>query len=159
MWRAVASLERMSHAAKLKLGDELMRRMEQAKGREDALHLWALGRLGARAPLYGPFDAVVPASKVRDWVVKLLAWDWPDPEKAAFPLAQLGRRTGDRARDLDDELRARLAAVLRAMPGGERAALLVEQVIALEAREERVALGDTLPAGLRLVVDDDRPPE
>jgi hypothetical protein len=45
------------------------------------------------------------------------------------------------------------------MPGGERAALLVEQVIALEAREERVALGDTLPAGLRLVVDDDRPLE
>jgi hypothetical protein len=31
-------------------------------------------------------------------------------------------------------------------------------VIALEAREERVVLGDTLPAGLRLVLDDERPP-
>jgi hypothetical protein len=30
-------------------------------------------------------------------------------------------------------------------------------VVALEAREERVALGDTLPAGLRLVLDDDAP--
>ena len=37
------------------------------------------------------------------------------------------------------------------MPGGDRAVVLVEQVVALEAREERVALGDTLPAGLRLV--------
>jgi hypothetical protein len=45
--------------------------------------------------------------------------------------------------------------VLRTMPGGERTAVLVEQVVALEAREERVALGDTLPAGLRLVPRDD----
>jgi hypothetical protein len=28
--------------------------------------------------------------------------------------------------------------------------------VALEAREERVALGDTLPAGLRLVGDEER---
>jgi hypothetical protein len=34
--------------------------------------------------------------------------------------------------------------------------VLVEQVVALEAREERVALGDTLPAGLKLLGDDER---
>jgi molecular chaperone DnaK (HSP70) len=155
MWRAVASLERMTVAHKIKLGDELMRRMETRKGREDALHVWAIGRLGARLPLYGPLNLVVPPSKAADWLDRLLAWDWPEPEKAAFPLAQLGRRTGDRARDLDDALRARLAALLRTMPGGERTAVLVEQVVALEAREERVALGDTLPAGLRLAPEAD----
>ena len=42
------------------------------------------------------------------------------------------------------------------MPGGDRAVVLIEQVVELEAREERVALGDTLPAGLRLVIDDER---
>jgi hypothetical protein len=42
---------------------------------------------------------------------------------------------------------------VRSLPGGDRAAVLVEQVVALEAREERVALGDTLPAGLHLVLD------
>ena len=81
----------------MKLGDELMHRMESRKGREDAVHLWALSRLGARVPLYGPLNAVVPASKVKEWVAPLLAWDWPEPDKAAFPLAQLGRRTGDRS--------------------------------------------------------------
>jgi molecular chaperone DnaK (HSP70) len=150
MWRAVASLERLPVGHKLKLGDELMRRMDSRKGREDSLHVWAIGRIGARLPLYGPVNLVVPPSKAGEWLRQLLDWDWPEPEKAAFPLASLGRRTGDRARDLDDGLRARLAAVLRTMPGGERTALLVEQVVALEAREERVALGDTLPAGLRL---------
>jgi molecular chaperone DnaK (HSP70) len=158
MWRAVASLERLPVSHKMKLGDELMRRMETAKGREDAVHLWALSRVGARVPLYGPLNAVVPASKVAAWVGQLIAWDWPEPDRVAFPLAQLGRRTGDRTRDLDDAARARLAAAVRAMPGGDRAAALVEQVIALEAREERVVLGDTLPAGLRLVLDDERPP-
>jgi hypothetical protein len=156
MWRAVASLERLPTHHKLKLGDELMRRLEPRKGREDAVHLWALSRIGARVPLYGPLNAVIAPAKVAEWLAALCAWDWPEPDKAAFPLAQLGRRTGDRTRDLDDDTRARLAAVVRAMPGGDRAAVLVEQVVELEAREERVALGDTLPAGLKLVLDDDR---
>jgi molecular chaperone DnaK (HSP70) len=156
MWRAVASLERLPAHHKQKLGDELMRRLEPRKGREDLVHLWALSRIGARVPLYGPLNAVLAPGKIADWLGPLCAWDWPEPDKAAFPLAQLGRRTGDRTRDLDDATRARLAAVVRAMPGGDRAAVLVEQVVDLEAREERVALGDTLPAGLRLVIDDDR---
>ena len=159
IWRVVASLERLAVQHKLKLGDELVHRMETRKGREDSVHLWALSRLGARAPLYGPLNLVVPPSKVKDWVTQLIAWDWPEPDKTAFPLAQLGRRTGDRTRDLDDATRDKLATFVRAMPGGDRAAILVEQVVALEAREERVALGDTLPAGLRLVIDDEREPE
>jgi molecular chaperone DnaK (HSP70) len=158
MWRVVASLERLPVGHKLKLGDELMRRLEPRKGREDAVHLWALSRLGARVPLYGPLNAVIAPARISDWLTQLCAWDWPEPDKAAFPLAQLGRRTGDRARDIDDASRTRLAATVRAMPGGDRAAVLVEQVVELEAREERVALGDTLPAGLKLVLDDDTPP-
>jgi hypothetical protein len=157
IWRLVASLERLPTGHKHKLGDELIRRMESRKGREDATHLWALSRVGARVPLYGPLNAVVPASKCAEWIGHLLRWDWPEPDKVAFPLAQLGRRTGDRARDLDDATRSKLADAVRAMPGGDRAVVLIEQVVALEAREERVALGDTLPAGLKLVLDDERP--
>jgi molecular chaperone DnaK (HSP70) len=155
IWRVVASLERLPVPSKIKLGEELMRRLESRKGREDSVHLWALSRVGARVPLYGPLNAVIAPGKVQDWLVQLCRWDWPEPDKVAFPLAQLGRRTGDRTRDLDDAARAQLAAVVRALPGGDRAAVLVEQVVDLEAREERVALGDTLPAGLKLVHDDE----
>jgi hypothetical protein len=130
-----------------------MRRMDSRKGREDSVHLWALSRVGARVPMYGPLNAVVPPGKVVEWLQPLLGFDWPEPDKVAFPLAQLGRRTGDRTRDIDDAMRGKLADAIRAMPGGERAVVLVEQVVALEAREERVALGDTLPAGLKLVLD------
>ena len=137
---------------------DVARFIRRAVSREDATHLWALARIGARVPLYGPLNAVVPTSKAAAWVEALLDWDWPEPDKVAFPLAQLARRTGDRSRDLDDALRARAIAFVQALPGGERAAVLIEQVVALEAREERVALGDTLPAGLRLVLDEEPAP-
>jgi hypothetical protein len=127
--------------------------MADRKGREEALHFWALGRIGARVPLYGPLNAVVAPQKAAEWIGQLLESDWPEPEKAAFPLAQLGRRTGDRSRDIDDDVRARLVARLHDSPGGERTALLVEKIVALEAREELVLLGDSLPAGLRLIAD------
>ncbi|HEY0713962.1 MAG TPA: molecular chaperone DnaK, partial [Polyangia bacterium] len=157
MLRCLANLERISVEAKLPLGDELMRRLESRKVRDDGLTLWALSRIGARVPLYGPLNCVVPASKVSAWLRTLLAWDWPKPSKVAFSLSQLGRRTGDRARDIDDDARAELRAWLVAA-GAERAAVLVENVVALEAREESIALGDTLPPGLHLVGDADLPP-
>jgi molecular chaperone DnaK (HSP70) len=153
MWRTLANLERLSIESKIALGDELTRRMESKKGLQESLHFWALGRIGARIPLYGPLNSVVPAKHANRWLEQLLGAEWPAPDKAAFPMAQLGRRTGDRSRDVDDGVREKLSGRLRKAPGGERTARLVEQVVALEAREERVALGDTLPAGLRLVSD------
>jgi molecular chaperone DnaK (HSP70) len=155
MLRTLANLERLTVPSKIKLGDELIRRLgESRREREEGLAFWALGRIGARAPLYGPANAVVPPQRAGEWVTAALAMEWPDLDKAAFPMAQLGRRTGDRARDLDDSQRAALVDRLRGATGGERLARLVEEVVALEAREERVALGDTLPAGLRLLHDE-----
>tara|TARA_R110002096_G_scaffold433381_2_gene651975 strand:+ start:16773 stop:19541 length:2769 start_codon:yes stop_codon:yes gene_type:complete len=153
MWRTLANLERIGGKNKGKLGDELVSRLESKKQRDDAIHFWALGRIGARAPLYGPLDVVVAPSRVQTWIEAVLAHDWPNPEKVAFPMAQLGRKTGDRSRDIDEATRHKLAERLRTEPGGERTARLVEEIVELEAREERVALGDTLPAGLRLVPD------
>ena len=153
MLRCLANLERLSPESKIELGDELVRRLESKRVREDGVTLWALARLGARLPLYGPLNAVVPASKAAAWLEQLLAFGWPQPDKAAFSLAQLARRTGDRARDLSDEQRAAAAAFIR-QAGADRAATLVEQIVALEAREEHIALGDTLPPGLRLIGDD-----
>ena len=149
MWRTLAAMERLVPSAKARLGEVLADRIE--RGKEQPLALWALGRFGARHPLYGPADTVIPAEVAALWIERMLALDWTPPEVFVFPLAQLGRRTGDRARDIDDGTRARLVERLRAVPAvGERAAKLVAEVVALEAREERVAFGDSLPVGLRL---------
>jgi molecular chaperone DnaK (HSP70) len=152
MLRCLANLERLSPEAKVGLGEELLRRLESKKAREDALNLWALARLGARVPLYGPLNCVVPANTAAAWSKAVLGWSWPQPGKVAFSIAQLARRTGDRSRDVDDETRQATVSWLR-QAGAARAATLVEEVVALEAREEHMALGDTLPPGLRLVAD------
>jgi hypothetical protein len=151
MLRCLANMERLSAEAKAGLGDELVPRLATRKGREDPLTVWALARLGARTPLYGPLNCVVPASKAATWLEAILREQWPQPQRIAFSVAQLARRTGDRSRDLDEELRARVVAWLQ-KAGAERAALLVDQIVALEAREESIAFGDTLPPGLRLAL-------
>lgn len=151
MLRCLGNLERCTPEQKTVLGDELVKRMiESKKVRGDLGYFWALGRLGARVPLYGPLDAVVPAAKAQTWIEALLAVDWPDPNKAAFPMAQLGRRTDDRSRDIDDDTRRKLAERLRSIPGAERSAHLVTEVVELEAREAYIAMGEALPVGLRL---------
>jgi hypothetical protein len=149
MWRVLGSLERLTASAKTKLGDAVVERLVAGKDKDDAVLYWALGRLGARAPLYGPLDAVVGPEVATRWIDALLQLPWKLPEKVCFPAAQLGRRTGDRVRDVADATRRALSERLAATPGGERAARLVAEIVDLEAREERVAFGDSLPSGLR----------
>jgi hypothetical protein len=153
MWRVMAALERLPQGHKSKLGDELVKRMETPKVRQDLVHIWALSRVGARVPLYGPLNCVVHPQRVAQWLEVAATWQWPEPDKVAFSMAQLGRRTGDRTRDLDDVSRQKLAALVAQWPGGNRASVLIEDIVPLDAREELVALGDTLPAGLRMVLD------
>jgi molecular chaperone DnaK (HSP70) len=152
MWRCVASMERIPAKQKAELGDVLIGLVEKKKVGDSAL--WALGRLGARVPLYGPTEGVVSRAKAEKWLERLLQLDGGSKNEAwALAAAELARASGDRARDLDDGVRRRLAERLRAAPDGERLARLVLEPTAREAQEERLAFGDSLPSGLRLVAD------
>src|SRR5438552_44632 len=148
MGQAVGSCERLPAAARAELGGVLVAEAERGPATEP--ELWALARLGARGPVYGPLNCVVARAAAAAWTERLLAAAGPRPEAYAFALAQLARATGDRGRDLDPELRERLARRLETAPHGERAARIVREPVALEAREEARLLDETLPAGLRL---------
>jgi molecular chaperone DnaK (HSP70) len=150
MWRCVASMERIPGKQKAELGDVLITQLEKKKVGEHGL--WALGRLGARVPLYGPVEGVVSRKIVEKWLDKLMALEWRG-EGHALAAAEIARASGDRARDLDEPLRRRLAERLKQGSDGERLARLVLEPTAREAREERLAFGDTLPSGLRLVAE------
>jgi hypothetical protein len=151
MWRAMASMERLGHKQKGELGDALLGELEKKEAPEHAL--WALGRLGTRVPLYGPIEEVVSVKKAERWLERLLAMPWKG-EAEALAAAEIGRAAGDRARDLDEGLRRRLADRLRTLTDGERLARVVIEPIAREAKEERLAFGDALPQGLRLSAPD-----
>jgi len=148
MWQAIGSCERVSPPARAELGAVLVSAAE--RGRATDQELWALGRLGGRAPIYGPLNCVVARDAAAAWAVRLLDAEWPRPEAYAFALAQIARATGDRERDLDRELRERVARRLETAPHGARAARLVREPVPLEAREEARLLDEALPAGLRI---------
>jgi hypothetical protein len=149
MVRAAAALEHLEPEAKIELGTQIAARLSgSAEG--GGPWTWSLGRLGARAPLYGSVHKVVPPELAEQWLSLLLDKGLGKLDGGPFAAAQIARLTGDRARDLDPTLRERTAAALRAAQAPPRWLEMVTQVIALEAQDEARALGDTLPAGLKL---------
>jgi hypothetical protein len=147
-WQLLASCERLPASSKAELGALLLKPV--AKGKATDAEIWAFGRLGARAPFSGPLNCVVPRETVGEWVQEMLRRDWQKAESTAFAAVQLSRFVGDRERDLDEDLRHRLAERLRALPAGQRAARLVTEFVPLETQERARILDESLPVGLQI---------
>lgn len=149
-WRLVASLERLDVADKLELGELAMKELPRKKNAKlrPAL-LWAIGRLGSRQPAYGPLNTTVPPSHVVDWLDSLVTID---SGESAAPLAvvQLGRKTGDRFRDLPEQVRNRAAEYVISKGATHFAHLLTEGG-RFDSEEEAAVFGDSLPLGISLV--------
>jgi hypothetical protein len=149
MVRVAASLEHLNPADKVILGQWIVERVKGARTAAGPW-TWALGRLGARAPLYGSIHKTVPAAQATSWLYLLLDAGLERIDSTAFAVAQLARLTGDRSRDLDDDIRARALAALKAAAAPEAWRRMLTEVAALETADAALALGDTLPIGLRL---------
>ncbi len=156
MWRAAASLERIDAKQKEQLGGALLKQCRRSPTPSYAF--FALTRLGARVLLYGPLNAVVHPQVVQEWLDSLIAFEpGHDSERLAwcFCLAQLARRSGQRALDIDDAHREPILSVLRSQPVPRHWVQMVEEVTELAAEEQTQMLGDALPIGLRLVRTED----
>jgi hypothetical protein len=151
MWQVMGSCERLPADAKAELGEELIRLVEKNKASDQ--ETWALSRLGARALLYGPANSVVRREIASGWIERLLRSEWRKPEAMGFVIVQFARYTGDRTRDLDEELRRRVAERLAPLPAGERWAKQVLELVALEAKEQARILDESLPVGLHIRTD------
>jgi molecular chaperone DnaK (HSP70) len=150
MVRTAASLERLEPAQKTLLGNWIAARLKVPGQTGSGPWAWALGRIGARVPIFGSSHQTVAPEQAATWLEQLLAKDWRTTDGAAFAAVQLARRTGDRTRDLDDDLRMRAIEALRSAKSPDRWITLVSDVVALEAEDEARALGDTLPVGLKI---------
>jgi hypothetical protein len=152
MWRCVANLERLSPDLKVSFGDVLAKELPRESLPNHVL--WCLGRLGARVLLYGPANTVVPRVAAERWTRSLLQRPLApgrETTDAIFALAQLARVSGDRARDLDDDLRAEVLKRLEELGADEVIRRPVREYHELEAEQQGQALGDSLPVGLRLL--------
>jgi hypothetical protein len=152
MWRCAASLERLMPETKESLGQTLEKDLSRPSLPNHTL--WCLGRLGARVPLFGPANTAVRKELAERWIDALLGRTFApgrETTDAVFALSQLGRVSGDRVRDIDPELRSRVVERLRELGADEASVLPVQEYLEREAGEQGVALGDSLPVGLRLI--------
>ena len=145
MWRTAASLELLPQQTKTQLGDILLESVKRGEMVDSAI--WCLSRLGARKLFSGPINLVLSPSVVSRWVETLLKL--PATPALLDAIVQMGRQTGDVARDLPP---ATLDSIRRACEASPRAAELLRQ-LAGEADDLAVSsrvFGEDLPAGLVL---------
>jgi hypothetical protein len=150
VWRLLGALEHLPVSAKAEIGSTIIELLgkDKLKAQQPAM-IWALARIGARQPTYGPLNSVVAPEVAAEWLEKLLKLARQDP-LWQLAVMQLARRTDDRYRDLPERLRNRAADWLRKTHAPDHFVELVTVGGRLEAREQDALFGEKLPLGLRL---------
>ena len=160
MLRLGASLERIPAAYKAEIGDWMVGRImaipvtpkPDAKAAATyARYLWALARVGARTPLHGSAHEVAPPEAAGRWLTALMQLDWKRIEPAGFAAAHLARKTGDRTRDIDEDLRAQVLQRLASAGAPASWSAQVRDVVELDQESSTRMFGDALPPGLKLL--------
>lgn len=152
-WRALGSFELLKPTVKQELGDTALDLVSRQKvlAVQDAL-MFALGRFGARVPVYGPLNSVLSADTAQAWLDRLMTkLDLQHSGAVHFAVMQLARRTGDRFRDIDDPTRAHVRDWLSRNGAPAHLVKLVEEAEDLAETEQRAVFGETLPRGLRIL--------
>ncbi|SIO31764.1 Hsp70 family protein [Paraburkholderia phenazinium] len=149
MLRLEASLERVPAERKIELGERLIERLR--KPSENHQGWWAVGRIGARRPFYGSAHSVVPPEVAVKWLDAVLALDWKKVEPAAFAAVQIARMSGDRSRDLADEVRASVVKRLETVHAPAQWITMVRETVELDEADEGRVFGESLPPGLKLI--------
>jgi molecular chaperone DnaK (HSP70) len=147
--RLLGALELLAGDVKIELGRRLVELLPRKK--LDAIRpaiCWAIGRLGARQPAYGPLNTVVLAAEVGNWIEQMINIRGDGMQQ--FAIVNLARRTGDRFRDIDEESRQRVLDYLDGQAAGEHARMLVRDGGQLDIDEQGRVFGEALPKGLRL---------
>jgi hypothetical protein len=150
IWRLLGSLELLPVSLKIELGEILLdllpkRKMEPVR----PAIVWAVGRLGARTPLYGPLNTVVPAETAAPWLKRLIDSFGGDPA-GALAVMQIARKVDDRYRDLSQKQRDAAAVYLTKENAPDHFITLVQSGGSLDREEQGLVFGESLPKGLRL---------
>ncbi|MBX3226022.1 MAG: Hsp70 family protein [Labilithrix sp.] len=143
----LAALERAPAERRAELGEWIA---EKTWTNDDA-RLWtAIGRVGARVPVYASVHHVVAPRHAEAWLDRLFRLKWESVATAPHAAVQLARLTGDRARDVGERHRTEVEKRLVAQ-GAKPAWIRSVRELAEVGEEERIAiLGEGLPIGLKL---------
>ena len=148
VWMVIANLEKLIVKDKIKWGRLLLNELNPQKCRHQLF--WSLSRIGARELLYGSVDRVVPPEEVAKWIRQILSKKWQNIQPVGVALAQMARKTGDLARDIDIETTEMTIAWMRKNNQPTSLVRYLEEIVPVEAQEESTIFGESLPSGLIL---------
>ncbi len=148
LWMAAANMERLLVKDKVVLAKSVLPRLVNGNPHERLF--WVLGRLGARELLYGSVDRVVMPAEVGRWVQQLLKKKWKQPSNVHSMVAELGQKTGDRTRDLPEEIRQKILDWYSRTDGAVKLSNKIREKAQLKIAEKSVQFGEKLPSGLVL---------
>ena len=142
--RLAVSLERLPMAEKEALASVIF---SDFKVKPE--YVWQLSRMGARRLIGAGPQHVMDPELVSTWLEKILSAKWNDPSAIGRAAAEMARYTNNRAIDLPQELREKLAKRLTD-EGLPQAAACVLELIEEDDDATSVLFGENLPIGLRL---------
>ncbi len=148
IWMFIANLEKLFPQDKVRLGRQLLKEVSVKKLKPQ--HLWALSRLAARDLLYGTADRTIPPDEACRWIEQLMAYNGTDLNPVGRTIAQMARKTGDRARDIDDEMRARVLSWMADRQLADDMQRPVREIVPLAAQDQDAMFGEALPQGIIL---------
>jgi len=148
IWMAAANMERLLVKDKISLARKLI--SELKPGKPHSQLFWVLSRIGARELLYGSVDRVVPAKEVANWIKKLYRVKWTAIDPIASSVAQIIRKTGDRTRDVSDQLMDIVLPWFEELNANESSLTMIQRVVPIKSCEENCIYGESLPHGLVL---------
>ena len=148
--RLLGACELLTVGHKHELGDLLLEIVDRPRfAALRAAALWAIGRVGARRPVYGPLNSVVSPELAARWIAVLSKRDLSEP-MLTFAIMQLARKTGDRYRDVDEGTRKNVLVALEGKSVPQHFRDLVSEVTNLASEDQSLVFGEALPKGLRI---------
>jgi molecular chaperone DnaK (HSP70) len=150
IWRLLGSLELLPINLKIELGEDIVQLLPKRKlDKARATMIWTLGRLGQRVPLQGPLNTVAPVQHATRWLNVVL--NRADEEHMSqVAVMQMSRRTDDRHRDIEPQLRERVVEWLHCRGAADHLIDLVRSGGSLDEEERGAVYGESMPIGLRI---------
>lgn len=150
VWRLLGSLELLKTTTKIELATTALDLFPREKTPAvAAASLFAVGRWGSRVPVYAGLNSLIDTESAEAISTRLMQLNTSDPQ-SLFALVQITRRTEDRYRDISDTLRKEVLSYLAAHSASPHYIELVQNGGQLEAEEQKLTFGESLPRGLRI---------
>lgn len=153
--RLIGSLEWVDVSDKAFMAQQLLDSLGRKKHHATAGPiLWALARLGSRVPVYANLQMIVPARQIGSWIDRLIGHGQQLPESfindISLCMTLWCRLTGDRYRDVDSNVRSRVADWMVSRKVSEHQLEMVLRGGDFSNADAETVLGESLPLGFSL---------